>query len=320
MPRFILGSSGWSTLGASATSAMMLTAISIPALVAPAWAQDSGSATVIWVRQQLRGAIAPSSTWTPLSPDTRVKAGDTLKTSDDSAAELVLPSGARVTMGANTIVRLVDLEGLAPRVMTGRVHLYAPPRGVLNVAASTFHLSGTDAEAVVERANGTWRVGVLSGIFHVIDAAGSPMDVSAGQLVSFGTSGPQVAALNRSQSDDLQQGFQQGGGTPMVRSTPMPEMRTAQSAPMWGVNKWLATGLSTLLPGAGQLYAGEVPRGLLYLGLDFALLGTGFYGHYYGQATLQQAAAAGLLGLNLISPLDALFTTRETVTGASLAP
>ena len=312
MLRFFVGSFRWPSLAEGAPIVALLASLSVPALVAPAFAQEAPSATVIWVRSQLRGAIAPSSTWTPLSADTRVKAGDTLKTGDDSAAELVMPSGARVTLGANTIVRLVDLEGLSPRVMTGRIHLYAPPQGVTNLAASTFHLSGTDAEAVVERVGGVWRVGVLAGDFRVIDASGNPTDVDAGKLVTFTAEGPAVAGMTRSQSDDLQLGFGQGAGVPNAHATPTPEANPpTASTGNSGANKWVATTLSTLLPGAGQLYAGEVPRGLLYLGLDFALLGTGFYGHYFAQNTLEQGAAAGLLGLNLISPLDALLTTPD---------
>jgi hypothetical protein len=189
-------------------------AVSVPALTAPAWAQeDQEAATVIWVRQTLRGAIAPASSWSPIEPDTRVKAGDTLKTADDSAAELILPSGARVTMGANTIVRLVDLQGLAPRVMTGRVHLYATPQGETHLAAGTFHMSGTDAEAVVERVNGNWRIGVLAGSFRVVDAARPPMEIEAGKLVEFAGGRAQIATLSRSQLDDMQQGFQQGGSS-----------------------------------------------------------------------------------------------------------
>lgn len=302
-------------------SVALAVAISVPALVAPAFAQDQESGSVIWVRGQLRGAIAPSSTWSAISADTRVKAGDTLKTTEDSAAELLFPTGARVTLGASTIVRLADLEGLAPRVMTGRVHIYAPPQGTTNVAAGNFHLSGTDAEAVVERVQGTWRVGVLAGSFRLIDATGNPSEIEAGKLVTMSPDGPLVATLSRTQLDDLQQGFQQGEGMPVAHSTPAPEASAAPAeAGGHGPSRWLATSLSTILPGTGQLYAGEVPRGLLYLGLDFALLGTGFYGHYYGQTMLTQGAAAGLVGLNLISPLDALLTTHEEASAPAASP
>ncbi|MDB5098827.1 MAG: hypothetical protein JWM80_3248 [Cyanobacteria bacterium RYN_339] len=284
----------------------LLVATAVPALAAPAWAQES-TGTVVWVRGSLRGAISPSSTWTPISGDTAVKAGDTLKTGEDSAAEVVLPSGARVTLGANTIVRLVDLEGLAPRVMTGRVHLYASPQGETHLAAGTFHLTGTDAEAVVERNNGNWRVAVLAGAFHVVDAAREPMDVDAGKLVEFANGGAQVATLGRSQLDDLQQGFQQGGNEP-------PQRPTGSNPPVasgGNGNRLVATTLSALLPGAGQLYAGELPRGLLYLGLNSALVGTMFYGRFYGQTTLFTGAAAGLGALNLIAPIDAYLTTPQ---------
>lgn len=288
----------------SLLSAALIAATSVPALVAPAFAQDADG-SVIWVRGSLRGAIAPSSTWTALAPDTHVKASDTLKTAEDSAAEILLPTGARVTMGASTIVRLVDMDGLAPRVMTGRIHLYAPPQGVTNMAAGSFHLSGTDAEAVVERVNGTWRVGVLAGTFRLVDASGTPSDIDAGKLVTMGPEGPQVARLSRTQQDDLQQGFQQGTETAVA-----PTQAPAQASSN-GASRWLATGLSTLMPGVGQIYAGELPRGLIYLGLDCALIGTGFYGRFYGQNTLAEAAAGGLIGLNVISPLDAFFTTHE---------
>jgi hypothetical protein len=74
-----------------------------------------------------------------------------------------------------------------------------------------------------------------------------------------------------------------------------------------GGNRWVATGLSALLPDSGQLYNGELPRGLTYLGLDFALLGTSFYAKSIGQNQIATGAMLGLLGLNVISPLDAFF-------------
>lgn len=286
----------------------ILVAASVPALVAPAFAQDA-SGTVVWTRGQVRGAIGGSSTWNALAPDTAVRAGDTLKTGDDAAAEVVLPSGARVTLGANTIVRLVDLEGLAPRVMTGRAHLYASPQGVTHLAAGTFHLMGTDAEAVVERNAGAWRVAVLAGAFRVVDPGRDPMDVEAGKVVEFANGGAQVATLTRSQLDDLQQGFQQGGNEPPQQ--PPTSNPPAAGGTAGGANKVVATTLSALLPGAGQLYAGELPRGLVYLGLNSALAGTLFYARFYGQTQLFYGAAAGLGALNLIAPIDAFLTTPQ---------
>ena len=148
--------------------------------------------------------------------------------------------------------------------------------------------------------------------YPVAALEGRTADVTAegwANYLPLANGGAQVATLTRSQLDELQQGFQQGGGEP-------PQRPTASNPPVaggnaGGANKVLATTLSALLPGAGQLYAGEVPRGLVYLGLNSALAGTLFYARFYGQTQLFYGAAAGLGALNLVAPIDAFLTTPQ---------
>lgn len=299
--------SSFARSSAVAFAALML---AVPAITQPALAQSEETASIAWVRGTLRGAIAPSSNWTDVQAGTEVRAGDTLKTVEDSAGELLLPSGARVILGASTILRLQDLEGLSPRVMTGRVRLSAPPRGVTYLAAGGFRMSGTDAEAIVERADGNWRIAVLAGSFRVVDAARPPMDIEAGKMLTFAGGQANLSSVSRSMWEDLQAGFQ--NDSTAARPTPNVSDAGQPSRNSGANNRWIATALSAVLPGAGQLYNGELTRGVGYLGLNFALIGTGFYGRFYGQNQLTTAAAIGLVGLNLISPLDAYFTTRES--------
>ena len=293
-----------------ACAAGLALAIAAPAAVA----QDWEAASVVQASGSLRGAIAPSTAWDDVQAGTRIKAGDTLKTAGGAAAELLFPTGARVALGENTILRLQDLEGLGGRVMTGRVRVTAPPEGQTSIVAGNLRLAGTDAEAVVERAGGAWRVAVLSGTFRVTEAGKAPTSVDAGRSAIFAGGEPRYSVISRASWQDLTAGFGPDGGASSAAATP--------AAAPGSANRWVAAGLSTLLPGAGQLYAGELGRGLLYMGAEFALLGTGFYGVFYGQKQMALYAGAGLIGLNLISPLDAVLTTSSTAASslAGLAP
>ncbi len=293
---------------ATACAVGLTLAIAAPAAVA----QDWEAASVVNARGGLRGAIAPSTAWEDVQPGTRVKAGDTLKTAGGASAELVFPTGARLALGENTILRLQDLEGLSGRVMAGRVRVTAPPEGLTTLVAGSLRLVGTDAEAVVERAGGAWRVAVLAGTFRITEAGKAPASVDAGRSAIFAGGEPRYSVISRAAWQDLTAGFGAEGGAAVAG---------APAAAATNANKWVAAGLSALLPGAGQLYAGEVGRGLLYMGCEFALLGTGFYGVFYGQKQMALYAGAGLIGLNLISPLDAVLTTSLTPAPlAGLAP
>lgn len=284
----------------SFTATACAVGVALAATAPAAFAQDWEAASVVNARGGLRGAIAPSTAWEDVAAGARVRAGDTLKTAGGGSAELVFPTGARLALGENTILRLQDLEGLSGRVMAGRVRLTAPPEGLTTMVAGGLRLSGTDAEAVIERAGGAWRVAVLSGTFRVAEAGKQPTSVDAGRSAIFAGGEPRYSVISRAAWQDLTAGF----GAEATAAAP------AAMGP--GANKWVAAGLSALLPGAGQLYAGEVGRGLLYLGAEFALLGTGFYGVFYGQKQMALYAGAGLIGLNLISPLDAVLTTSLT--------
>ena len=292
----------------STVCALLTTAV--VAFAAPARAQATDTAVVVQVLGSVRGAVAPSTTWDDVKPGMRVKAGDTLKTTPGAAAELVFGSGAHVSLGENTIVRLQDLEGLGGRVLTGRVRVVAPPEGQASLIAGSLRLAGTDAEAVVEKAGSAWRVAVLSGAFKVAEAGRAPVTVDAGRSAIFATGGePRYSVISRGASQDLLAGFAPDANAPQAAT---PAARGG-NAP----DRWVAATLSTLVPGTGQLYAGEVPRGLLYMGAEFALLGAGAYGVFNGQKQMAMYAAGGLLGLNLISPLDAVFTTASGGSGGS---
>lgn len=271
-------------------------------LAAPAMAQSGETASVVAARGGLRGAIAPSTLWEDVGPGARVKTGDTLKTAAGASAELLFGDGGRLALGENAIVKIQDLDGLGGRVLTGRARVTAPPEGITTLAAGNLRLSGTDAEAIVEKAGSAWRVAVLAGTFRVAEAGRAPVSVEAGRSAIFGggATEPRYSVITRGALQDLLAGF---GPDTSSGSSSAAAPRATSSA-----DKWIAAGLSALLPGSGQLYAGELPRGLLYLGAEFALLGTGFYGVFNGQRQLAMYAGAGLLGLNLISPIDAVFT------------
>lgn len=292
---------------------LMLATLTVMATAAPAFAQAGSGVKVVEVREQLRGAIAPNPSWTSVTPGSEVMAGDTLKTGPGAAADLLMTSGAHLVMGENTLIRLQSYDGaVSPRMLTGRARFVAPPAGTTSMIAGDFYVSGTDAEAVIERQGGTWNVAVISGRFRVGDGRAFLQVVEAGKLLSVPTDGAaaQVADMSRSRMQDLQEGLRFGAPAPAARPTAQATPRAVAAAA--GPNRWVATGLSTLLPGAGQLYAGELPRGLTYLGLNGALLGVGYYARTSGQNNLALAMGLSLLGLNLVSPLDALIFTPES--------
>jgi hypothetical protein len=286
-------------------------------LPVPALAQAQEAATVVPLVGEMRGAIAPSSFWRDLKGQTSLVAGDSIKTGGGSAAELILASGGRMTLGANTLVRLqAGPDGLAVRVMAGRLRLTAPPKGSTSVYAGNVRMYGTDTEAVVERADGQWKVAVLAGRIQSQEGDAAPVAVEAGTMMAIESK--KTTQIARTTWDDLQVGFPNGSPKPYPPNKPNgqpattttttaaqpPESAIAAAA---GGNRWVATGLSTLLPGTGQIYSGDLPRGLTYLGLNFALLGTGFYAKSIGQNQIATGAMLGLLGLNVVSPLDAFF-------------
>jgi hypothetical protein len=294
---------------AAATCAFLALAVT----GAPAAAQEGDSATLM----QAGGTVRVYTTdWAGIKPGATVHTGDTVKTMPESYAEFVLSGGSRLTLGESTTVRFVEIEGMTPTVRVGRVRVVAPPEGNINLMAGTLRISGGDADGVIERAgSGGWRVSVLSGTFRVSDAGKNPQLLEAGRSAIFVAGGqePRFSVITRSASQDLTAGF-----APEAAATPdVPAPRTA-GAP----DPWVAAGLSALLPGAGQLYAGEVPRGLLYLGAEFALLGTGGYGVFTGQRQLAMYAGLGLIGLNVLSPVDAAFSAaasepRKAAVGSS---
>lgn len=268
----------------------------------PAFAQEEETATVVTTGGRVRGAIAPATTWTDVRTGLLIHPGDTVKTGIESYSEMVLSTGARASLGENSIVRFVDMDGMALNIRTGRVRVVAPPEGTLYLMAGSLRASASDAEAVVERAGSAWRVAVVSGTFRVSDGGKNPMLIEAGRsaIFSAGVPEPRVRVISRSAAQDLASGF--GPEAPAVIA---PGPSEGSEAP----NPLFAAGLSALLPGLGQVYAGQVPRGLLYLGAEFALLGTGGYGVFVGNRQLALYAGAGLLGLNLLSPVDAAFST-----------
>lgn len=306
---------GFSSRATAAALAIML--MPVPALAQAA--QPMGeTATVVPLIGEMRGSIAPSSFWRDLKGQATLAVGDSIKTGRDSAGELILASGGRMTIGANTLVRLQAApDGLAVRVMAGRIRLTAPPKGTTSVFAGNVRLYGSDTEAVVQREDGQWKVAVLAGDLKAQEGDAAPVSVPAGRMMTLETR--QTTQIARTTWDDLQVGFPNGtpakpfpaAGTPKQPTTTANRPETAPPASAVaaaaGGNRWVATGLSALLPGAGQIYYGELPRGLTYLGLNFALLGTGFYAKSIGQNQVATGAMLGLLGLNVVSPLDAFF-------------
>lgn len=307
---------GFSSRATAAALALMLMPV-------PALAQAQETATVVPLIGEMRGSIAPSSFWRDLKGQAAMVAGDSIKTGRDSAGELILASGGRMTIGANTLVRLQAApDGLAVRVMAGRIRLTAPPKGTTSVYAGNVRLYGSDTEAVVQREDGQWKVAVLAGDLQAQEGDAAPVSVPAGRMMTLETR--QTTQIARTTWDDLQVGFPNGtpakpfpAGTskqPTAATPKQPQAATRPEGPpasavaaAAGGNRWVATGLSALLPGAGQIYYGELPRGLTYLGLNFALLGTGFYAKSIGQNQLATGAMLGLLGLNVVSPIDAFF-------------
>jgi hypothetical protein len=297
------------------TSRATAAALAIMLMPVPALAQAQETATVVPLIGEMRGSIAPSSFWRDLKGQATLTVGDSIKTGRDSAGELILASGGRMTLGANTLVRLQAApDGLAVRVMAGRIRLTAPPKGTTSVFAGNVRLYGSDTEAVVQREDGQWKVAVLAGDLKAQEGDAAPVSVPAGRMMTLETR--QTTQIARTTWDDLQVGFPNGtpakpfpAGTPKQPTTATrpegpPPSAVAAAA---GGNRWVATGLSALLPGAGQIYYGELPRGLTYLGLNFALLGTGFYAKSIGQNQVATGAMLGLLGLNVVSPIDAFF-------------
>lgn len=298
--------------------ALGLTLATVMAISAPAFAQAGDTAMVLQVRNQLRGVVAPVASWSNVTAGSQLKAGDTLKTGDGAAADIVLPSGAHFIMGENTLVRLQSYDGfVSPRVLTGRVRFVAAPAGSTTLIAGDMSITGTDAEAVVARDKGNWVVGVLSGKFQVGDGHDTIATVDAGKVLTAPPSGqPTIASLNRSQQQDLESGLRfaaapEGTPSPRPTQTPMVTTNPPKAGATGGANRWIATTLSTLLPGTGQIYTGELGRGLTYLGLNGAMAGVGLFARSTGQNQLATAMAIGLVGLNVVSPLDALFFTPE---------
>lgn len=274
-------------------------AFTLAAAVSPALAQEGESATLM----QAGGTVRLYTTdWATIKPGGTVHTGETVKTMPESYAEFVLSGGSRLSLGESSTVRFVELDGLTPTVRVGRVRVVAPPEGNINLMAGTLRISGGDADGVIERAgSGGWRISVLSGTFRVSDAGKNPQLLEAGRSAIFVSGGqePRFNVITRSAYQDLTAGF-----APDAAAAPDAPAPRAAGAP----DPWVAAGLSTLLPGAGQIYTGEVPRGLLYLGAEFALLGAGGYGVFTGQRQLALYTGLGLVGLNVLSPIDAAFS------------
>lgn len=71
-------------------------------------------------------------------------------------------------------------------------------------------------------------------------------------------------------------------------------------------NPWLAAGLSLVLPGTGQAYLGDWPKGALFLGSSALLLGLAL-GIRDSHPSLGNYLGVGLLGISLVAPLDAFW-------------
>jgi TM2 domain-containing membrane protein YozV len=95
-------------------------------------------------------------------------------------------------------------------------------------------------------------------------------------------------------------------GAPQAQPAPTPVM-VMNGRPEGWKDGGTATILSLLIPGAGQMYAGEVGTGVLMLLTSSAALGVAIsqYGSCYDDCGGAAAAAGVALTINLISPIDA---------------
>lgn len=284
-------------------------AVAVVAVGQPAWAQSAG-AEVGFARGSVRGAVAPASSWQELSPGAKLLAGDALKTGADGVVSLRLPQGGSMSLGPNGVLRLQDLNGgLSGRLLAGKARLTGPSAGENGLLAGALRLvAGPGADAMVEKAGAGWRVVGLAGTVGVVQGAEAPTLLDGGQAATFQPGAAPQMASAAGEVPALRALFAEAAAS-RPTSNPNSGNNTA-SRPVGGDRLW-ATGLSALVPGVGQLYAGELPRGLAYLGLEFAFLGAGAYGKWTNQALWSSVAAGGLVGLNVISPLDAWFLTPD---------
>ncbi|GEM_PF-4064778 len=259
-------------------------------------AQTVDQAVVMAASTGVRGAIAPSSSWMPVGHSTLLQAGDSLKTSENSRAFLVFGSGAKLVLGPSSILRLQDLGQLGARILSGAVRLSAPPESLTRLIAGPLQIDLTDAEAIVERHNQTWRVTLLAGQATVINTSipdAAKATVLAGTVNTWDARRLTTTRLMGVQFEDFQTFWT------------LPQEPEAPGAIARHTPPWLAAGLSAVLPGTGQLYAGALWPGLAHLGLNGALLGLGVYAQSMGQSNVVLGCGVGMLALNVYSAWDA---------------
>jgi LysM repeat protein len=85
-------------------------------------------------------------------------------------------------------------------------------------------------------------------------------------------------------------------------------------------NPWLAAGASTLFPGAGHALVGDWGRGGLYAGAAAVLYGAALYGLNSDNAPLTRASSYALMGISLVSPLDAFLSAQSRTSGEPEEP
>jgi hypothetical protein len=259
-------------------------------------AQTVDQAVIMAASTGVRGAIAPSSSWMPVGNNTLLHAGDSLKTSENSKAFLLFGSGAKLVLGPSSILRLQDLGQLGARILTGAVRLSAPPASLTRLVAGPLQIDLTNAEAIVERHHQTWRVTMLAGQATVINTDnpdGRKATVLAGTVNAWDAKRLTTTGLMGVQYEDFQSFW-------ALPQAPEPPGAIVRHTP-----PWLAAGLSAVLPGTGQLYAGALWPGLAHLGLNGALLGLGVYAQSMGQSNVVLGCGAGMLALNVYSAWDA---------------
>ncbi|MBM3267890.1 MAG: hypothetical protein FJZ01_09600 [Candidatus Sericytochromatia bacterium] len=87
------------------------------------------------------------------------------------------------------------------------------------------------------------------------------------------------------------------------------EVATA-SAPVL-INPATAMAYSAMLPGYGQIYAGEPVRGGVLLAIDAGLTGAAIAGYFLKSETLMQGAIVGMIFTTVVATFDAYLLVRD---------
>ncbi len=77
------------------------------------------------------------------------------------------------------------------------------------------------------------------------------------------------------------------------------------------INPATAMAYSALLPGYGQIYAGETMRGGVFLVLDGALVGGAVAGYFIKNDSLMQGAIVGMIVTTVVATFDAYLLVRD---------